>query len=336
MRGQLRHPHRGRRRRRDHRPARRRAGSVQPRVRLPQGDGAGRRARRPGSPDHAGAPARQRVGADRLGRGLRPGGRPPARDPPRARTGRHRRLPGQPDRAQPGPAHLRAAVPPPPRHQEPLLGDLGRPAAAHAVVAAHVRQPGAPPGPRSRPHRLLPGARRQPDRVERQPDDRAGRQAPARRPARPRRHAGRGRPAQERDRPARRPPPLHPARHRRPLPPRPAPHIIWRGAGPPRPPALLAARRGGAAPAGRRIRPRAQRTRHRHPGRRGARHRPRAGRRPDRRGLRPGRRLHPGVRRPVELAHQRGQRRHRQPRPRRRLHVLAPAGRPRRWPTGSA
>ena len=60
--------------------------------------------------------------------------------------------------------------------------------------------------------RLLPDARRQPARLERQPDDRARHRAPAQGAARARRPARRRRSAAHRDGGARRPAPVHPAR----------------------------------------------------------------------------------------------------------------------------
>ena len=128
-----------------------------------------------------------------------------ARDPEGPRPRRGGRLPGQPDGPQLRlgclrPVFLRSAG-----HPQPLLGDLGRPAAAHAGVAAHVRPPAPAAGPRHRPHATLPRARRQPAGLERQPDDRAGRRAAAQGAARARRPAGRRRSAPHRDRGHRRP-----------------------------------------------------------------------------------------------------------------------------------
>ena len=65
------------------------------------------------------------------------------------------------------------------RHAQPVLGDVARPAAAHARGAADVRQPAADAGARHRSQRSvhLPG--RQPAGVERQHHDRARRARPA-------------------------------------------------------------------------------------------------------------------------------------------------------------
>ena len=124
-------------------------------------------------------------------------------------------LPGQPRRPQPRRDPVRPALPAQPGQAQPLLGHLGRPAAADARLAADVRAPAAAAGARHRPHRVPARARRQPARLERQPDDRARHRAAAQGAAGARRAARGGRPAPHRDRGARRPAPRHPARHRR-------------------------------------------------------------------------------------------------------------------------
>ena len=64
---------------------------------------------------------------------------------------------------------------------------------------AALRPPAAAPDPGHRPHRLLPGPRRQPDGLQRLADDRARLPAAAARPQGARRPAGRARPAAHRD-----------------------------------------------------------------------------------------------------------------------------------------
>ena len=71
--------------------------------------------------------------------------------------------------------------------------------------APDVRPPAADPDPRHRPHRLLPGPRRQPDGLERLAHDRARLAAPAARAQGARRPHGRLRSAAHRDRQGRRP-----------------------------------------------------------------------------------------------------------------------------------
>ena len=97
------------------------------------------------------------------------------RDPgaPRSRLGGH--LPRQPDRPQPRGDDSRAALHPRAPHPQPLLGDVGRPASAPPRGDGDVRPHAAPPGPGRRPDPVLPRARRQPARLERQHDDRARR-----------------------------------------------------------------------------------------------------------------------------------------------------------------
>ena len=108
--------------------------------------------------------ARRRVGGDRLGRGVRPGRRRARRADQRARPGRGRRLPRQPERAQPRLADPRR------RRWSRRCRTRNRFSATsvdqlpHQLVALPaVRPPAAAPGPRHRPHVVLPGLRRQPD-----------------------------------------------------------------------------------------------------------------------------------------------------------------------------
>ena len=247
--------------------------------------------------------------------------------------GRERRggLPGQPDRAQlRGPA-LRPGAAPEPRHAQPFLGHLGRPASADARLHAHVRAPAAPARARRRPHAVPAHAGRQSPGFERQPHDRPRHREAARGAPRARRPARGGRSTANRHRGARRPAPRDSAGNRRAPARGPPAHARGRGQAAAGTPARVHGRprRGGRGSEGLRAGD-GGRTH-----RRGSGCHPRPGPRlrpvPGRRGLRPGRRLHPGVRRPLRLAHQRAERGHRQPRPGGRRHVH-PARRGHRGP----
>ncbi len=138
-----------------------------------------------------------------LGRGLR-GDRPaPAADPRRARPRRRRRLPRQPERAQPRLPALRAAFAEGARHAQRLLREHGRPDAEAGVVGADVRHRAQHPGPGRRPHRPPADAGREPARLERQPADRARHARAAARHPRARRQGRRRRPAPQRAPPSR-------------------------------------------------------------------------------------------------------------------------------------
>ena len=128
---------------------------------------------------------------DRLGRGVRPRRGRPRRTVERARPRRRRRLPRQPQRAQPRLADARHRDVRRCGTRNTLQRHFGRPAPAPAGRPPDVRPPAADAGPRHRPHRLLPGLRRQPDGLQRQPDDGARLPRPAARAQAPRRADGR-------------------------------------------------------------------------------------------------------------------------------------------------
>ncbi len=184
----------------------------EPRVRVPEGH---RDARSPRGPRPAaktsGAVGRRPSRGDLGGGAARGRGRAASR-PQGARRRRRRRLPGQPGRAQPRPAHGRADRAALPRHQEPVLGVVLRSGPADARGRAHVRQPGAHAGARSRAHRPPARLRREPARLERQPDDRAEHARAARGDSRARRAGGGGRSAPHRDGRGRRRARVHRAR----------------------------------------------------------------------------------------------------------------------------
>ena len=159
------------------------------RLHLPEGGGARGpvRGSRPAAP--AGAPRRLASGCRSAG--TRRSTSPPTgcarvQRAPRRRRGRH--VLRQPERAHDGGA-VRAVAAPRARHAQPLLGDIGRPAAPAPDVGRDVREPRAVPDPRHRPHRLHARARREPVGVQRLADDGAGRAPPAARDRRARRHA---------------------------------------------------------------------------------------------------------------------------------------------------
>ena len=144
---------------------RRRGRPVQPRLHLPEGRRARTISTRSRSAAPAAAPRRRQAGTRSAGtRRSTTVASACATRPARARPRRGRRLPRQPDRPQPRRAHSSAssfarAL----RHAQPLLGDVGRPAAAHARGAADVRPPAADAGARRRSHRA-PARRSAPTR----------------------------------------------------------------------------------------------------------------------------------------------------------------------------
>ena len=141
------------------------------------------------------------------------GRRRAGRDAARARRRRGRRLPRQPQRAQPRrpdprPALLRgccarATGSPPPRSTSCRTSSWRWLLYGHQFLL---------PVPGHRPHRLFLVLGRQPDGLERQPDDRARLPRRRRELRGARRPAGRRRPAPHRDRQGRRRAPLRPAR----------------------------------------------------------------------------------------------------------------------------
>ena len=126
--------------------------------------------------DSADGPRWEEIGWDEA---LRPRRRRAGRRDERARRRRPRHLPRQPQRAQPRLDDPRRRDGQGAAHAQPLQRHLGRPAAAPARGAPALRTPAAPPDPRPRPHRLLPGPRRQPDGLQRLADDRARLPGPA-------------------------------------------------------------------------------------------------------------------------------------------------------------
>ena len=248
----------------------------------------------------------------------------PAADPRAARPRRGRRLPRQPDRPQPRRRCSTAASSCKALGTRNVFtGEHGRPDAqagrrrrcCSATSLTH-------PDPRRRPHRLPADARRQPARLERQPDDRA-RHAPGG----SRRIRERGGkvvvvdPRRTRDRRGRRRARCHPPRHRRPAAARDGRTCSstrgWR-----RPRPRSASSSTGCEAVERRSRATSRPRRSRRSTGIDAGRDPRASPRelagaPTRRGLRPHRHLHAGVRHARELARRRAQHPHRQPRPRR-------------------
>ena len=138
---------------------------------------------------------------------------------------------GNPTRAQPRPHDVRPAAAPLARHEEPVLGDVARSAAAHARGAADVRQPAADAGARRRSRGSVHLPRRESARVERQHHDRARHARPAQGDPRSRRQGDRARSAAHRDRREGRSAPVHPARHRRGAAARDDPRAVRRAAG---------------------------------------------------------------------------------------------------------
>ena len=145
------------------------------RAHLPQGRRDRRHPRRPGpvASTRTARPRHRRVDRDRLGRGLRPRRRRPGRGDQRHGAGRGRDLPRQPQRAQPGLDDPRHRAGQGAAHPQHLQRHLRRPAPPPAGRAPDVRPPAAAADPRHRPHRPLPGLRRQPDGLQRVADDRA-------------------------------------------------------------------------------------------------------------------------------------------------------------------
>ena len=185
-----------------------------PRLPLPQGRLARRRAHRPRPAASTRTPRRHGADAEWVEIGwdealdLVADG--PGRRDQRARPQRRRRLPRQPQRAlarlgHPRPGHGEDAA-----HPQPLQRLVGRPDPAPARRLAALRPPAAAADPRHRPHVVLPGVRRQPDGLQRLADDRARLPQPAARPQGPRRADGRRRPAPHRDRQGGRRAPLRP------------------------------------------------------------------------------------------------------------------------------
>ena len=184
----------------------------------PKGVGAQGAARGPRPAAHAAwSAARRRLRAEAAG----------TRRSPRSTSGCRRssrehgrdavaRLPRQPDRAQPRRAALRPRAAQGARHaatstRASTVDQMPKQVAAGLMFGSGLERPGA----RRRPHRLPADPRRQPARVQRQPDDRARHARPAARDPRARRQGRRRRPAAHADRRGGRRAPLHPARHRR-------------------------------------------------------------------------------------------------------------------------
>ena len=155
------------------------------------------------------------MGGAGLGRGVRPGRREARDHHHRARAQRGGDLRRQPQRALARVPHPRGAVHEDPAHPQPVQRHDGRPAAAPVRGLAALRPPAAAADPGPRPHRLLPGPRRQPDGLQRLADDGPGLPAAGSRPQGPRRPDGRARPATDRDRQGGHRAPLRPARLRR-------------------------------------------------------------------------------------------------------------------------
>ncbi len=167
------------------------------------------------------------------------------------------------------------AVHPRPPHAQPLLGDVGRPAAAPPRGHDDVRAHAAAPHPGHRPDAVLPRPRRQSARLQRQHDDRARDAAPAQGAEGARRPAGGRRPAAHRDRRSSPTPTSSsgPAPTRCSSPPSCAPSSRSGSSGPGRLAEFTDGPRRGPD-RGRALRPRAGRRPDRHPGRADPRHSP--------------------------------------------------------------
>ena len=126
----------------------------------------------------------------------------------RARTRRARHLPRQPQRPQPRLDDPRQRPGQGAAHAQHVQRHLGRPAPPPAARAPDVRAPADAARARHRPHVVLPRVRRQPDGLERVPDDGARLPGSAPRAQGARRPDGRLRPAPHRDREGRRRAPL--------------------------------------------------------------------------------------------------------------------------------
>ena len=120
-------------------------------------------------PDRLRTPAashgRRRLGGDFLGRGVRRDRGAPRRDPRAARQRRGRDLRRQPDGAQPRRDARHRRFHPRAPHEEPLLGDQRRPAAAHGRLVGDVRAPVPDAGAGRRSHAAVRLHRRQPGRL---------------------------------------------------------------------------------------------------------------------------------------------------------------------------
>ncbi len=182
---------------------------------LPQGRGAGRRLRGPRPAATAGQEGRRRLGRGLLGRGARPDRRRPGTGDQRARAGRRRHLPRQPQRPLPRRADPRRRDDQDLQDAQQVQRQLGGPDPAPVRGVAALRPPADDPDRRHRPDVVLPGVRRQPDGLERLADDRSRLPQPAARAEEARRQDGRPRPAAHRDREGRRRAPLRAAGHRR-------------------------------------------------------------------------------------------------------------------------
>ncbi len=194
--------------------ARRQGGRLLARLHLPQGVRDQAAPRGPGPPDDTARPPRRRARRGELGRGVR-GDRPAAlADPVGAREERGRRLPRQPERAQPVGDHARPGVAARARHPEPLLGLHGRPDAEAGLVRSHVRHDAVRADPGRGPVRPPAAPRREPAGLERQPPDRAEHARAAARHPRARRQGRGDRPAPHAHRGGGGRAPLHPPRAR--------------------------------------------------------------------------------------------------------------------------
>ena len=249
-----------------------------------------------------------------------------------ARRRRGRQLPRQSDRAQLRRPHPRSALPVDDQDQEPLLGDLGRPAAAPAHRLLDVRSPAAGADRRHRPLRLPAGARGQPDGLQRQPDDGAGVPEAAESHAGARWAHGGDRSAAQRDRRGRRRAPVHPPRHRCRVSRCAAQGDRLREPRRSRPAGRLHRRLRCGDGRDRRARCPSARRPLRHRGADHRPHRPRARRRRARLRLRPHGRVDAGARHAVPVADPAAEHRHRQSRSRGRGNVHAAGRRSHRQP----
>ena len=152
-----------------------RRGSDQPRPRLPQGDGAPGRVRGSGSAAATGSPdACRGLRGDRLGRGVRPGGRRHPARAGRTRQRRARHLHRQPERVRRRLDALQPLRDGLARLAAPVLGgdDGSLPEALY--VSRAVREGLDPADPGHRSLRLLPLSGRESDRLAGQPDGGTG------------------------------------------------------------------------------------------------------------------------------------------------------------------
>ena len=224
---------------------------------------------------------------------------------------RGRDLLGEPHRAQPVGVALQPLSRARPRHEQRVFGEHRRPTSQGDQQRVAVRHEHQLRRTRPRPHLVPAAARRQPNRVQRQPCHRARLARSSRAHHRTRRPRRRGRPQAHEDRGTSERARPDPPRHRRPVPDGDGARALRRRTRRTRPSRRIRRRRASGRAGGARLLTRSRctgdRDRRRHHQAPDA----RAGSRRDRCGIRPHRHVHPGVRHARELARRRAQHPHR-------------------------